>query len=221
MGIIRKLVTISAMGFRFTRWIFLTTVVCGLALLTSTCGEFTQTKPNTTAPITEVVPVQDTTLGTGDVFDVRVFNEKELSSTYRVASDGTIDFPLIGQISVVGLTPNEVRALIETRLKEGDFLKQPQVSILVKEYSSKKVSVFGQVNKPGTFPWQDGMGVVQAISLAGGFTPMAKTENTMVTRISNGEKQNFVLPVEEIGEGKRPDFILNPGDIVFVPERIF
>jgi protein involved in polysaccharide export with SLBB domain len=193
----------------------------GFALLFCACGQLGQTSSATSSPSPAMVPVQDTTLGSGDVFDVRVFNEKELSATYRVASDGTIDFPLIGQITVGGLTPNEVRALIETMLKEGDFLKQPQVSILVKEYSSKKVSVFGQVNKPGTFPWQDGMGVVQAISLAGGFTPMAKTENTMVSRIVDGEKQNFVLPVEEIGEGKRPDFILSPGDIIFVPERVF
>ncbi|MBN2527276.1 MAG: polysaccharide biosynthesis/export family protein [Deltaproteobacteria bacterium] len=181
---------------------------------------------NTNPPVggpgaTTTMPVEDTTLGPGDVFDVRVFGEKELSSSYRVASDGTIDFPLIGSIVVGGLTPAETKKRIETELVAGDFLKRPQVSILVKEYTSKKVSVFGQVNKPGTFPWQEGMGVVAAISIAGGFTPMARTENTMVTRVVNGKKENYVVSVEDIGEGKTTDFSLKPGDIIFVPERVF
>ena len=106
----------------------------------------------------------DTTVGPEDVFDVRVFGEKELSNTYRVASDGTIDFPLIGTVSVNGKTPTEIADLIEKKLVEGEFLKRPEVSILVTEYNSKKVSVFGQVKQPGTFPYQDGMSVVEAIS---------------------------------------------------------
>lgn len=186
----------------------------------SGCGPTTQ--PATIPPPTvSEAAAEDNTLGAGDVFDVRVYGEKELSNTFRVATDGSIDFPLIGNIQVGGLTPSETKELIERLLVDGEFLKAPQVSILVKEYSSKKVSVFGQVNKPGTFPYQEGMGVVEAISLAGGFTPMAKTANTMVTRVVNGEKQNFVVSVEEIGQGKTSDFTLRPGDIVFVPERIF
>jgi polysaccharide export outer membrane protein len=111
--------------------------------------------------------------------------------------------------------------VVETGLKEGEFLKNPQVSILVKEYQSKKISVFGQVKKPGTFPYQDGMSVVEAISLAGGFTSMARKNDTTVIRIMKGKKQRFRVPVEEIGQGKTANFVLNTGDIVFVPERIF
>ncbi|MBN2718381.1 MAG: polysaccharide biosynthesis/export family protein [Deltaproteobacteria bacterium] len=166
-------------------------------------------------------PVADATLAPGDSFEVRVYGEKELTGEFRVASDGTFDYPLLGNVQVGGLTPSEVSTLLETLFIDGDFLKSPQVSILVKKYASKKVSVFGQVNRPGTFSWQEGMGVVEAISLAGGFTPMAKTDNTMVTRQVNGKKQNFVVPVEEIGQGKSADFVLRPGDIIFVPERIF
>lgn len=163
----------------------------------------------------------DTTLGPDDLFDVRVYGEKELSNTFRVASDGTIDYPLLGTVQVDGLTPSEVVRAIETGLKEGGFLKNPHVSILVKEYKSKKISVFGQVKKPGTFPYQDGMSVVEAISLAGGFTSMARKNDTTVIRAVDGEKKRFRVPVEEIGQGKAPNFLLNTGDIVFVPERIF
>jgi len=163
----------------------------------------------------------DTTVGPEDVFDVRVFGEKELSSTYRVASDGTIDFPLIGTVSVNGKTPTEIADLIEKKLVEGDFLKRPEVSILVTEYNSKKVSVFGQVKQPGTFTYQDGMSVVEAISKAGGFTSMAKANDTVVIRVVDGKEKRHKVAVEAIGEGRAPNFVLRAGDIVFVPERVF
>jgi len=178
-----------------------------------------------TGPVTPVVPVaervSDTTLGPGDVFDVRVYGEKELTNTYRVASDGSIDFPMVGTVSVDGLTPTDVTRLLQTRLIEGKFLKNPNISILVKEYNSKKISVFGQVSKPGTFPYEEGMSVVEAISRAGGFTSMARTNDTTVTRVVEGEERKFKVPVEAIGQGRASNFVLRPGDIVFVPERIF
>jgi len=99
---------------------------------------------------------------------VRVYGEEELSTTFRVASDGSIDYPLLGTIKVSGMTPSHVVNTFESMLRDGKYLKNPQVSIFVKEYNSKKISVFGQVKKPGTFPYQDGMSVVEGISIAGG-----------------------------------------------------
>jgi len=172
-------------------------------------------------PLDQVQTAPDTTLGPGDVFDIRVFEEKELSSTFRVASDGSIDFPLLGTLKVAGLNPSAVSKLVEDGLRDNEFLKNPQVSILVKEYNSKKISVFGQVKKPGTFSYQDGMSVVEAISLGGGFTSMARKNDVTVIRVINGKKRRFGVPVEEIGQGKASNFIMRPGDIVFVPERVF
>jgi protein involved in polysaccharide export with SLBB domain len=191
--------------------------VMGVAvLLVFSCGS---EKPAVRQP--EVNAAPDTTLGPNDLFDVRVYGEKDLSDTFRVASDGTIDYPLLGTVQVDGLTPSQVVKVIETGLREGEFLKTPHVSILVKEYQSKKISVFGQVKKPGTFPYQDGMSVVEAISLAGGFTSMARKNNTTVIRTINGEKKRFKVPVQEIGQGETANFTLRTGDIIFVPERIF
>ncbi|MCP4679731.1 MAG: polysaccharide export protein [Deltaproteobacteria bacterium] len=167
----------------------------------------------------EILP--DTTLGPGDVFDVRVYGEDDLSSTFRVASDGTIDYPLLGSVQVLGMTPTEVVSILETRLVEGEFLKKPQVSVFVKEYKSKKISILGEVKKPGTFLYQDGMSVVEAISLAGGFTAMARENDTTVIRVVKGKKTRFRVPVEEIGQGKAANFFLRSGDILFVPKRVF
>jgi protein involved in polysaccharide export with SLBB domain len=172
-------------------------------------------------PIPEDINMpMDTTMGPQDVFDIRVFGEKELSSTFRVASDGTIDYPLLGTIKVEGMTPTEVADTVEKGLVEREFIKKPQVSVFVKEYNSKKVSVFGQVKKTGMYPYEDGMTVVEALSVAGGFTSMAKKNDTVVIRIIGGEKKRFRVPVEAIGQGRASNFTLRPGDIVFVPERI-
>ena len=169
----------------------------------------------------DLLAAPDTTLGPGDVFDVRVYGEKELSKTFRVESDGSIDFPLVGKLAVQGKTPSEVAALLEQMLIDGDYLRQPQISILVKEYNSKKISVFGQVKKPGTFLFEDGMSVVEAVSKAGGFAQMARADETIIIRDVDGQKKRYTVPVEAIAEGRAPNFFLRAGDIVFVPERIF
>jgi len=163
----------------------------------------------------------DTTLGPSDIFDVRVYDEPTLTNTYRVAEDGTIDFPLVGRVAVTGMRPPEIADLLRTRLQDGGFLTHPQVSVLVKEYNSKRISVFGQVQHPGNFPFTERMHVVQAISLAGGFTAIAAKNETIVSRRVNGRERRVRVPVEAIGEGEVANFYLRPGDIIFVPERAF
>ncbi len=163
----------------------------------------------------------DTSLGSGDVFDVRIFGEQELSASYRVAEDGTIDFPLIGRIEVVGLEPPATADLLRDRLRDGRFMLDPQVSVFVREYNSKRVSVMGAVSRPGTFPMSSGLTVVQAISLAGGFTPLAMRSGPTITRQENGHARSFRVPVDEIVQGRAEDVLLQAGDIVYVPERVF
>ena len=163
----------------------------------------------------------DSSLGPDDVFEVRVFGEPDLTATYRVAHDGTINFPLLGSVEVGGLTPPEVTSLLERRLHDGQFLVHPSVSILVKEYNSKRVSVLGQVQRPGTFPFQQEMDIVHAITLAGGFTPLASPDQTMVSRRIRGRTQRIRVSVDQIAEGRAATFYLQPGDRVYVPESIF
>ena len=160
------------------------------------------------------------TLGAGDVFEVKVYDEKDLTGVYRVSSAGTISFPLIGKIHIEGLTSIAAADLIQKTLGQ-KFLRNPQVSILIKEYNSKKISVFGQVNKPGTFKYEDRMTVIQAVSMAGGFTKLAAKNDTNVTRSFEGTEVKFPVAVEAIAQGKAKNFYLRPGDIVYVPESIW
>lgn len=180
----------------------------------------------TTYPTQEVY-AEDTTLGQRDEFEVRVFRHEEMSGVYAVSDQGTINFPEIGTVEVRGKTPEQVEQEIQTRLADG-FLVDPIVSVRVKEYKSKTISVFGQVRKPTTIPYVVGMSIADAISQAGGFTPMASKDAVKVTRnvvsqTSGGtretKKVSFSVPVESIAKGEAQPFYMRPGDTIFVPER--
>jgi polysaccharide export outer membrane protein len=186
------------------------------------CGLF-RDPPPTEYPSQEV-HLEDTTLGAQDVFEVRVFRHDNMSGTYAVSEEGTINFPEIGLVEVRGKTPAQVEKDIQTRLADG-YLVNPTVSILVKEYKSKTISVLGQVRKPTTISYAAGMSIVDAISQAGGFTPMARKNAVRVTRASAraadaaATSESFTVPVESIASGKAKAFFLRPGDTIFVPER--
>lgn len=160
------------------------------------------------------------TVGSGDLLEVRVFQEPDLSGPYRISPEGTIDFPLCGKVKLQAMTSSECADALTKCLADG-FLKRPQVTVLVREYTSKKVFVFGEVQRPGTFPYEENMSVIQAITLAGGFTKLAAKNNTNVTRLVEGKELKIRVPVEDIGVGREKNFLLQPGDIVFIPESFF
>lgn len=188
-----------------------------LTAATFGCGSSTSTTPTQS----ETVGSEDALLGAGDVFEVRVYGEKELSGEYRVGPDGSVDYPFVGKVEVKGMAPSDVSKRIADLLREGDYLRSPQVSVFVKEYTSKRISVSGAVGKDGTFPITSGLTVVQAISLAGGFTPLASQNDVVVTRRIDGKLKRYHIRVEDISEGRADDFVLQAGDIIYVPERLF
>jgi protein involved in polysaccharide export with SLBB domain len=159
-------------------------------------------------------------LGTGDLVEVRVFREPDLGGTYFVDYQGDIDFPLIGKVRLLGKDPYQVGAEIAHRLAEG-YLKQPQVSILVREHNSQKIHVLGEVQRPGSFNYEVGMTVIQAVTNAGGFTKLAATNQVRIARVVSGSEQKYTVPVGDIGKGNAPNFRLQPGDIIYIPEAIF
>lgn len=166
-------------------------------------------------------PTEDTALGAGDVFEVKIFGEEELSGKYQVGPDGTIRFPFLGTLSVAGKEVGAVAKEIGDRLKSGQFLLDPHVSILVVASNSKRIAVLGAVAKPGMFPVIAGMTVVEAVSTAGGFTALASKDETVVTRRIDGKLERYRIAVSEATRGNTEDFPLRAGDIVFVPERVF
>lgn len=193
-----------------------------LSFTTTECLFFSKNEPAPNPP--QFIDLStiggSTTLGAGDIFEVKVYGEPDLSGIFRVSSDGFVNFPLIGKIKVEGLPAIKVEEIIITKLKDG-YLRDPQVSVFIKEYNSKKIFVFGEVQKPGTFIYDDNMTIIQAITLAGGFTKLADKNKVCVTRIENNQEKRIYLPVEDIGKGKEKNFFLRPGDIIFVPESFF
>ncbi len=171
-------------------------------------------------PSTPAIQPSSSTLGAGDLLEVRVFEEADLSGPYRVSPGGTIDFPLCGKVKVEGLNGSSAADLLTKCLGE-KYLKRPQVSVLVREYNSKKIFVFGEVQKPGTFAYDEEMSVIQAITVAGGFSKLASKNDVAVTRLVNGKETKIRVRVADIGTGREKNLKLLPGDIVFVPESLF
>lgn len=166
-------------------------------------------------------PVESTTIGAGDVFVLMIVGEDKLPKEFRVAPDGTVDLPYIHRVRVAGLEPQEIADLVRRQLIERDILRDPSVSIDIKEYNSKRVTVLGQVQKPGSFPLTPGFTLVQAISTAGGFNPIANRDRVNLTRKTGESSRTVIVSVDAITEGSQPDIPLQAGDTVFVVERIF
>ena len=195
-------------------------VTAALSLLVAGCAGPGGGRAGTSAEPAVTAGLPASTLGPNDIFEVRVYQEPELSGLYQVGPQGDIMFPLCKRVTVSGLTANGAAEKLRACLSEG-YLRSPQVSVLVKEFNSRKIFVFGEVQKPGTFAFEDGMSVVQALTLAGGFTKQAAPNSTSVTRHVDGQEVKVKVNVQDIALGKSANFKLEPGDIVFVPESMF
>ena len=167
-------------------------------------------------------PALSTIVGPGDVFEVSVLGEKEIPKEFRVQPDGTIDFPYLDRVTVAGLEPQQIEELIKKELVERKILVDPQVTLIVKQYNSKKVSVVGAVQKPGSLPWSEGMKLVDAISLAGGLTSLADGDRVRITRnVGPSKTVTATVSVDDITDGKSPDVPLQAGDTIKVDQRVF
>jgi polysaccharide export outer membrane protein len=160
-------------------------------------------------------------LGPGDKLELTIFyGNKEQKATYSLDASGQIEVQFIGNVMAGGKSTREVQEDIQQRLADG-YLNDPVVSLTLVEINSLKCSVFGQVAHSGTIKFTPGMTIVEAIAQSGGFSPLARKNLVQVTRVVEGKKLTYDIPVEMIGEGKRPNFPMMPGDSVFVPERAY
>jgi polysaccharide export outer membrane protein len=163
-----------------------------------------------------------------DLVRLGVYGEADMNVDRRVDGLGEINVPLLGQIKVAGLMLSEVQGLIARRYVEEEIFIHPEVVVSVIEYCPKEVMVLGQVAKQGKqiFPPEAaGISIVEVITSAGGFTRIAKGDAVRVTRKDErGADQSFIVNVEKMIEGRSPSgdvVMLQPGDVVFVPERVF
>lgn len=191
-------------------------LLAALAGMGATCGGL---PPATDLPPPDLAMTE--MLGPGDVVEIRIFNEPDLSGIHQISDSGTIRLPLVGAVAVAGLTPDQLSVAI-TDAYNAKYLKNAEVSLFVKERNSQKVFVLGQVGKPGPIAIEAGkMTVIEAIARAGGTTKLADASRALLTREHAGKQIRVSVDVGAIGRGQEPDVELQPGDILFVPETIF
>jgi polysaccharide export outer membrane protein len=148
-------------------------------------------------------------LGTGDKIRVTVFGEKDLSGDFDVNDQGVVALPLIGPTKLAGKTISEAETQITASYGK-DYLVNPRVNVEVLNY--RPFFILGEVQKPGSYPYVNGMTVVNAVALAGGYTPRAKRDHIMVKRAAKAGAGE-----QEVSE----DAAILPGDVIRVPERFF
>ncbi|MBX3182108.1 MAG: polysaccharide export protein [Polyangiaceae bacterium] len=152
---------------------------------------------------------------------MQIVGEKDLPEEYEIASDGTVAVPYLERLKVTGLEPQEVAQLITKELKEQQILQRPVVIVRVEAYNSRKVTVLGEVQKPGSFPYAPGLTLIQAVSQAGGFNSIASLGQVRLTRQTQDGDVTVVVSADAINEGAAPDIPLQSGDRIFVPQRVF
>jgi polysaccharide export outer membrane protein len=166
-----------------------------------------------------------------DKLRITIFQEDDLSTICRVDAKGTVNLPLVGEIHVRGLTLSEAERTIENAYKDGRFLRKPEVTVAVDDYAPREVSIQGQVKNPGRYPLpiESTMSVLDLVTRAGGFTDTALGTGVRITRIlPDGSTRVITLDVESLIKGRsnaktngeNNALLLEPDDIVYVPERI-
>lgn len=154
-------------------------------------------------------------IGPGDLLEIRVFGIQELSQDVRVNGSGDIGIPLGGTVHVAGMTQDEAAEAIATKLRSGEFVKNPQVTVFTKEYATQGVSVLGEVNKPGVYPVLGARRLFDVISLAGGITQRAGKVVTITHRSQPDSPVDIALPDKPSDSGPT-NVPVEPGDTVVV-----
>ncbi len=179
----------------------------------------------------EAAQTEEYHVGPGDLLEVSVFGQPDLSGRFPVAPDGFLEFPLLGRLAVGGRLPREIKADLTKRLADG-YLKSPQVSVSIAEYRSRRVFVTGEVTRPGSIALTGPLTMLEALAAAGSLAPTAGSELVLVRRDrSTGPAQGPLLPdqpgataterfaVDDLQAGrltKNP--ALEDGDTIFVPK---
>ena len=165
-----------------------------------------------------------------DRLRIAIYQEDDLTTQTRIDAHGRINLPLLGEIAIGGMTATEAQEAIQRGYRDGRFLRNPQVTVSVEEYAPREVSIQGQIRNPGryTLPIESTFTVVELVTKAGGITDIGKGTAVSITRLNpDGSQKTFTVDVESLirgkkGQGKNEDniLLLEPGDIVYIPERL-
>jgi polysaccharide export outer membrane protein len=163
----------------------------------------------------------------GDQIHVSVYGEQNLNDDVTVQPDGRISFPLVGNITALGLTLEELQAKIADNLRQSQYfpnLTNNEVTVALRKATGNSVSVIGQVKQAGTYNFDTRLDVIQVLSLAGGLTPFADKDGILILRRDASGKQTtipFDYEAVEDGEDLEANIILRGGDVVVVPQAGF
>lgn len=169
--------------------------------------------PASPPPMPHVMANPNVKLGLGDLIELSVFGVPELSVKTRISGSGDLYLPLIDYVHVAGLTTDEAQDMIQKRLEDGGFVRNPHVSIFVDESTSQAISIMGEVNRPGAYPAIGERRLFDIISTAGGLNDRAGRKVTIQRR--DGEKVELVMSVN-LADDDKSNVEIFPGDIIFV-----
>jgi protein involved in polysaccharide export with SLBB domain len=184
--------------------------------------------PAAPAPRTSEAPSLSATspqyiLRQGDVVQVKVYQEEDLTSVSRIGKDGTITMPLLGSVKVVSNSLEQATVIVRDLLAK-DYLVDPQINLNVTEFAKRRFTVLGQVQHPGTFemPAEEAVTLLQAIATAGGYTRIANSRKITVQRTVGTENKLIRLDADAMAlDKKEKPFEILPDDVVVVAERVF
>ena len=182
------------------RWIFLSVVATAFFL-------------------SDPLPGEEYQIHERELLQVSVYEHPDLSGNYRVSGEGTISFPLLGDLKVSGLTEKELQDQL-TRLLADGYLVDPQIIVRVVEYRDY-VYVTGEVKKPGAYSYEENMTVIKAVALAGGLTDMAAAGRIRIKRQPRANSDGRERESEAKEFKVKMDDLVLPNDIIIVPERFF
>ncbi|WP_419810560.1 XrtA/PEP-CTERM system exopolysaccharide export protein [Bacterioplanoides sp.] len=196
-----------------------------LLLLLTTIISGCSTNSILTAPPPPIQISDQYLIGHGDILDIRVWRNPELSVTVPVRPDGKISVPLAGEIAAAGESTESLKGVISKKLF--DYIQEPTVTIIVAEANSteftQRVRITGAVAQPLSTPWRKGMTVLDLVLLAGGSTVFAAEDKAFLYRKSDNSVRAYPIDLEGILKRGELDtnFLLSPADIITVPERLF
>ena len=202
------------------RLLFLIAIVGAISTFTYSCPAYAE-ESNRSANITPLsnLPVLDPQykIGPGDVLRIAEWRNEDLTLQVVVLPDGYISFPLVGDILAAGKTVGQLKSELETKLKV--YIPEPTVSVVVSNVESLLIYVLGRVNRPGVYPLNTNITVLQALAISGGLTPFAKRGSIKILRKTVKSTLIFKFDYDEVSTGKEleQNIVLKRGDVIVVP----
>lgn len=157
-------------------------------------------------------------IGPSNLINIKILGQSGLQETFRVDEGGFITHPLLGRVKISGMSVAQAENMIREELS-GDYIRDPNVIIFVIEHSH--FSVLGEVRKPGNYEILGRLSLLEGISIAGGFTPVANEKRIKVLRHDQGGEKTFFINLKDILDGRKPGVDIQAGDVIEVEKSFF